>query len=210
MRSVPFLLSLLALSALPSLASTARADEPTPAAPSAAEAPVADGVPAREPALKWYGWQSLSTDGGSLALLIAGASVGKSGGEVMDILGATAFVFGSPLIHLGHEHPGKALGSFALRAVAPVGTMFTGALLGGLVTSGHSSEREDNLSGIGYGALIGGISGTVLTILIDDLVIAREKAQEPPPPPPEEAHVTIEPRIGTVRGGATLGIGGTF
>jgi hypothetical protein len=209
MRSVPFLLSVLALTALPSLESLAQADEPLPTAPE--ESTAAASASARTS--HWYGWQPLMTDAGSIALLIAGARVGGAGGETLAILGAGSFVFASPMIHLGHEHPDKALGSLALRLLVPAGALFTGLLVGLVAgdASGANDQRGGNVAGPVFGAAIGGFTGTVLTVVIDAAAIASEPVRPAPSAePPAEAHATIEPRVGAVRGGATLGIGGTF
>jgi hypothetical protein len=206
MRCAPFLVSLLALTALPSLESIARADDPLAVDPAAAE-PASSGS---APPTRWYGWQSLMADAGSIALLIAGGAVQKSGGETLALLGGCGFVFGSPLIHLAHEHPSKALGSLALRVLVPAATTFTGALTGALVGSARGSSEDHGMEPIFdalIGGMVGGVSGTVLTLILDDAVLAREPGR---PPPAVEVQGSIEPRVVGVRGGATFGVGGTF
>ena len=150
-------------------------------------------------------------DLGSVAMLIAGGQVQGPGGETLALLGGTGFVLASPLIHLGHEHPDKALGALALRLLVPAGAFFTGALTGVLLTSGQTNNGEGfgpQFDGMVTGAVLGGLSGTILAVCLDDFVLAREPVR--PVASPAQAHATVEPRVAGVRGGATFGIGGTF
>lgn len=75
---------------------------------------VEDGEPS--PGRSWYGWQILVADGVNVGLLlIAGRELGPvSGVNLLGYLGS------GPLIHAYHRRSGRAYGSLALRAGAPL------------------------------------------------------------------------------------------
>jgi hypothetical protein len=202
-------LLLAALLALPlALPSTSRAAESTEPATEVSSAPAAE-APQR-----WYGWQPLMVDVGSIATMVGGGFVRGAGTGPIEILGGAGCLLGAPLIHLGHEHPGKAGTSLALRTLVPA----AGALLGVLIAwaafpngtetgSGDSVGIVDKSVYQAAGGFLGFGAGAIVGMVVDDVVVAREKA---PPPVHPDSHPTIEPRVAGVRGGATFGIGGTF
>jgi hypothetical protein len=137
-----------------------------------------NGSPAQGPVqmtTEWYGWQTLLADGGSLALLLGGAattSSRSSGTAGALLLGSLAtYSLGAPIIHLAHNRPGAALGSFGLRWGVP----FVGALLG--VGFGYASCGKGNNDGVCYGlyGALGLTLGTIGAIAIDSAVLAREQ-----------------------------------
>jgi hypothetical protein len=193
MRNILLLVAVVSLaSCSPSLA---RADEPA-AAPFAAS-------PASTGHESWYGWQPLLVDAASIASMVGGGFAQGAAGDTAIVFGSAGVVLGAPMIHLGHGHTGKAATSLALRILLPLGATLTGALVGDLAAPRASSP------GTGWYEAMGGfaglLSGGALAIGIDDVVLSREAVA-----PPAERHPTIEPRISSVRGGATFGVGGTF
>jgi hypothetical protein len=203
--ALSLLLSLASLSLSPSVA---QADEPS-ASPSP---PLSEPAPAGAPVdRRWYGWQPLMVDAGSIATMIGGGFARGPASGPIEILGAAGALLGSPLIHLGHEHLGKAGASLALRVLLPTAGMFTGLLIG--MAAAPQNPNGDLGTGIAradvalFGGVVGAMSGGLAAIVIDDGVLAREDVRPAPPP---DSRPTFEPRISSVRGGATVGVGGTF
>lgn len=68
-----------------------------------------------EPPQRWYGDQTLLSDG--LAFLLIGAGLGLASGEA-GLAGLGLWGLGSPVIHAAHGHVDKTLGSLMLRVAA--------------------------------------------------------------------------------------------
>jgi hypothetical protein len=198
------------LLALPlGLPSTARAAEPTAPAIVLPSAPIAADAPQR-----WYGWQPLMVDLSSIATMVGGGFVRGAASAPIEIVGGAGFVFGAPLIHLAHGHAEKAGTSLALRTVVPGVAALIGVLIGwAAFPNGTHNQSGDTFSGVdksvyqAEGGFIGFGAGAIAGMIIDDALVAKENA-------PSRLHLdsrpTVEPRVAGVRGGATLGIGGTF
>ena len=203
-------LLIAALLTLPlALPSTARAAEPTGPATEVSSAPVAAEVPQR-----WYGWQPLMVDLGSIATMVGGGFVRGAGAAPIEIVGGAGCLLGAPLIHLGHDQPGKAGTSLALRILVPAASAFVGVLIAwAAFPNGTSTYSGDYVSSVdksvyqAAGGFLGFGVGAIAGMVIDDAVVSREKALPRAHP---DSHPTIEPRVAGVRGGATFGIGGTF
>jgi hypothetical protein len=203
-------LPIAAFLALPlALPSTARAAEPTEAAAELSSAPMASEAPQR-----WYGWQPLMVDLSSIATMVSGGFVRGAGAAPMEIVGGAGYLFGAPLIHLAHDQPGNAGTSLALRTLVPGAAALLGVLIawaafpnGTQTQSGDSYGVVDKSVYQAAGGFIGFGAGAIVGMVIDDAIVAKEKA---PPPVHPDSRPTIEPRVAGVRGGATFGIGGTF
>jgi hypothetical protein len=118
---------------------------------------------------RWYGWQTLTTDGASVVLLLAAAATADSG-RATGALGALSlggYLLGGPVVHLVHDNPGRALGSFALRGGLPI-------VLGAVGVQLEDCEDGEFFCGVG-GAVIGGLLGIVGAIVIDASVLARDE-----------------------------------
>ncbi|MES1186211.1 MAG: hypothetical protein ABUL60_20525 [Myxococcales bacterium] len=183
----------LAIAATTSLASAQQADIAAPGAAPEAPAVVVAPSPAgprtvslapqqREnppEARHWYGWQSLSLDGGVAALSLAALLVGTNDSPHSEnlstalLLGAVVgYGAGGPAIHLIHHRPWQALGSLGLRAGLPV---VGGAL--GLASATCPPPGGGDYGNCGLGELIlGAAAGTVLAIALDDSILAWEKS----------------------------------
>jgi hypothetical protein len=214
MRSRVLLLLAAALLAPLALPSSARAAEPT--AP-AAEVPSAPPPPAAEAPQRWYGWQPLMVDVGSIATMVGGGFVRGAGVAPIEILGGAGYLFGAPLIHFAHNQSGKAGESIALRTLVPVVSTLFGVLIataafpnGTQTGSGDSFGSVDKSVYQAYGGFIGFGVGAVAGMVIDDVVVAKETAPPRAQPDVRPIQPRIEPRIAGVRGGATFGVGGTF
>jgi hypothetical protein len=68
----------------------------------------------------WYGWQTLLTDGGAIALpVIASTFRNEPATTVALCAGAGAFVLGAPIVHLAHRRRGAFGLSLGLRLALP-------------------------------------------------------------------------------------------
>jgi len=133
-----FVASALILSATPAFA-----DEPVKSA-----SPRTDATGPSPTARRWYGGQTLVVEGASLALIIAGAAIASgldrhngwaidstgqcisgcsstwsSISDVFLYTGFAGYVLGPPIVHITHDHGGKAGASFGMR-------LFSGLLMG--------------------------------------------------------------------------------
>jgi len=164
-------------------------------APGSSDAPPpAPSVPKPARRSRWYGWQNLAADGASLSLVVSGLAVGDKGGSYLAGAGAAGWALGGPLIHFGHKNPGRAMASFGLHVVLPVGL---GAGTVALVCRGGGDF-------CGLLAFPGALVGVVIAVVVDGAVLARDEV------PVEQAdrvgRVRITPTFGPVPHGAVAGL----
>jgi hypothetical protein len=68
----------------------------------------------------WYGWQTLLTDGGAIALPVLASTLGNEPATTVALCaGAGAFVLGAPIVHLAHGREGAFALSLGLRLALP-------------------------------------------------------------------------------------------
>jgi len=148
--------------------------------PASAEAP--DNPPAPAPPLAtrtlWYGWQTMLTDGGAVALwLLADAaheahfthgSAYEQAATAAVVLGFGAYALGGPAVHAVRGAWGRAGGSLALRLGLP---LVAGALGLGLSKSACGDSES---CPAGY-ALVGLMLGGVAASAIDAAALAYER-----------------------------------
>jgi hypothetical protein len=181
-------------SALPAPPSgTARPAEPTPAktdhlavpgvqpAPAPLDDDVVDVV--ERPRRKWYGWQTLTADGASMLLLIAGAVAAENdtlgdSGDTMVTMGLVGYEFAPGIVHFAHGNPGRGFASFGMRLGMPIAGAFLGA-----ATSSGCDGFECEASGAALGLLLG-MGGA---IAIDAAIFAYDD--------PERTHQGREGRL---------------
>ena len=151
---------------------------------------------AAEPAWPWtpsdpssYRLEVAAVDASAVAAL----AMGHNSTLVVGLSIAT-YALGSPILHLVHQRPGNALGSFVMRVGLPVG----GATLGYLLTNGSSGGEE--IPGWVGGAALGLVAGVVAASALDIGVLA--KAEETPHLAPAVTPVA--------HGGMTFGLAGSF
>lgn len=154
------------------------------------------------PRRKWYGWQTLTTDGASLAVLLigaAGANVGGSRGDGSSNLaaaGVLGYVFAPGIVHFTHRNPGRGFASFGMRIGFPI----AGAMLGAAMGSGCNEYLCE-----AQGAAIGALLGVGGAIAIDAAVFAYDDRK---PSPPSLGGLSPLVLIGKNR--ALLGVGGAL
>jgi hypothetical protein len=145
-------------------------------------APAAEPPPASEASLvESYRAQTLMGDGVAvLASLLMTTSTNMQTQEALGTLAAGAYLFGAPAAHLLHHRPGRAIGSFVMRAGIPL----VAALL--LARGYHSS---------------GAIGGGIVASVIDNAFLAKGD---------ERPARMWSPTVAAIHGGVTLGVGGAF
>ncbi|HYJ08047.1 MAG TPA: hypothetical protein VEX18_03540 [Polyangiaceae bacterium] len=122
-------------------------------APAPSDDEVVDVV--ARPRRHWYGWQTLTADGASMLLLLAGAvaaendTVGDSG-DTMVTMGLIGYEFAPGIVHFAHGNPGRGFASFGMRLGMPI----AGAFLGAATASGCDGF-ECEVSGAALGLLLG-------------------------------------------------------
>jgi len=86
--------------------------------------------------------------------------------------GIGGYALGGPMVHAGHGHVGKAVGSFVLRALPPL-VMLDGAQTEVCNAEGDSCTNDRSV-------LFLGVAFVPVVMLIDALVIAREEVPARP------------------------------
>jgi hypothetical protein len=148
------------------------------------------------PPRRWYGWQTLVSDGLSITVFTVGIVVAnesrRSGEEIgvgMGVAGFLGFVGIPPIIHLSHAKGSNAGISAGIRLGATA-LLFLGAL--------ECANSHGNCEG---GAALGvaGFLGYPVAVVVDAVISHEDVA------PGEEARLRIAPWAGAVRGGGALG-----
>jgi hypothetical protein len=160
-----------------------------------------------QPARSWYGAQTLIVDGVAVALVAISRSIpveeekdpncdsrcpnfAMTASDVAFATGLSGYALGAPIVHLAHDHGGKAAASFGLHIV-PTFLMLAGAA----VCNEHTC----------LGPMLFGYATAALVSIADMAFIAYEDV--PPPPKPS---VSFSPWIDIAPRRACVGVGGTF
>lgn len=153
-------------------------------------------VPARLPELRessqparWYGWQTLLVDAGSVGLVLVPSQATRW-------IGGTACFAATPLVHVAHGRPAVGLASLAIRAVG-----FAVAVSGIDAAQGPEGAGGGDASGYLVGAGI-----LVAAPFVDALVFAREPAR----PAARAASLRWSPTLAVTDRAAIGGVAGTF
>jgi hypothetical protein len=171
---------------MPTPVSSGNAGEPTtptsfPAHPPGASSPTAQrdslSLSANSPSQReawrgsqlhevWYGWQTLTSDAGSVGVLLLGATFG---GDLAPFALAAVGVYGvgAPAVHFAHGAVGKGLVSLTVRALLPLGGFGLGYLLG----AGSASDRRTE------GGVIGAVAGGAGATIFDAAVLGWDRWQ---------------------------------
>ena len=181
-------------------ADRAGADPSVGAPPESVAPPRAIDARRKPEGSRWYGWQTLATDGAAVALLAIGVAAEK--GPVIGVSAAT-FALGGPIVHLAHGRGGAAAGSLGLRVGIPVAGFFVGAAM---QHCNHTSEADD-LCGF-EGAAIGMLAGAGIAMLLDSALLAHEDARREQPQ--RVARLFVSPAVSMSKSSGTVGLVGTF
>jgi hypothetical protein len=120
--------------------------------------PAKEGPSQDKPRRRWYGWQTLLVDGLTGVATMA-ALESKNRGDApgaLVVVGAGAFVVGTPIVHFARGHVGKGVASLAIRGGCG------GALFGLEAVQGAPQ------------LMVVPLLGLIAAIPIDAAVLARE------------------------------------
>jgi hypothetical protein len=162
----------------------------------------------------WYGYQTLLIDAGALILLVSAIAPANSNNGGLESalidLSATTYIVGGPVVHLLHGRYAMSGIDLAVRAGAPLVLGVLGAAIGAAAGGSSNNSNGGFFSPAETGAIVGGVlgfsGGIVGAIVVDASVLAVDKTPLSKP----TSSFRWMPRIAPIRGGANVGIGGTF
>lgn len=173
---------------LASVAATTHAQD----ARSGPQLPAMSPQPRAESDRTGYAGSMLALDGASIALLVASDRMDAG---AIGWLGVGGYSLGGPILHIGHNRPGRAAASLALRAGLPLAGLMVGLQLG--------DDGCGNLD-CQTGAVAGLALGAVAAAVVDATVLARRADSDRPRP-------ALVPTVATAPGGgASIGLAGEF
>jgi hypothetical protein len=148
---------------------------------------------------RWYGWQTLITDGAALGLAIGAVAVESNTAAVASLF---SYLLGAPIVHWAHRRVGIGFASLGMRIASP----FIGTLTGYALEMAISDSRGD-FRGLG-GAIVGLGLGFIVPVVIDPAVLAFEKKPRRDASGLDLGKLRV---IGGSRGdGFVLGLGGSL
>jgi hypothetical protein len=154
---------------------------------------------AAAPRSRWYGWQTLASDGVSLTALVVGVGMSSGRddfGSTLAWSGVLGYEFAPGIVHFAHRNPGRAFASFGLRLGMPL----AGAFLGASMASGCDRNLCE-ASGAALGILLG-IGGA---IAIDAAVFAYDDRKHA-----VSRGVELMPLVSVGPRQTWIGVGGTL
>ena len=122
---------------------------------------------ASDAASEWYGWQTLTVDLSSLALIVLGGA--SESGEAPILAGLAGYAFGAPVVHAVHRNDwwlpslGMRVGSLALMGTGIFVALDECLSLGDEATSSSCDERQV----VGTVLFFTGLAGAVASIAAD-------------------------------------------
>jgi len=156
------------------------------AEPPAVATPIATAPPAGEPS---YRLQTATVDAIAIGLTTLAASAKSEGAAY---LGVGTYLVGSPIVHIVHDHPGRAGASFGLRVLLP----FIGGLIGDEQGGCHGDVCDSGYPGLGL------FAGMVAATVLDTMWLAE--GDEAPP------RASWSPTVSAGHTGVSLGVTGRF
>lgn len=149
----------------------------------------------------------LLADGLSLGLVLLAAPTHS---PQLAGLGVSGYFLAAPIVHIAHGRGTAALESFGLRATLPLAGAYLGFKLGPQdIACADAAPTDGGLRGGGcedqgsiVGMLLGGLAGGVTAMVLDTKYLAKYEKHVAAP--------TWSASIAPSRGGATVGVAGTF
>jgi hypothetical protein len=157
---------------------------------------------------RWYGWQTLLTDAGSLSLIGIGVAVtdapvdrGKAIAIGLSAVGAIGYALGGPIVHFENGQKSNAVASLALRAGLPVGGALAGYVFG---LGGCSDNVNLGVPCPVAASMIGGATGLGAAVLVDALGLGYAPIESP------RGVVVLAPTVEAAQTGVRIGLAGAF
>lgn len=138
-----------------------------------------EGESSLHPRRRWYGWQTLVSDGAATLCFITAGTLGSADHErasqALAWLGLLGYEFAPGIVHFAHGHPGRGFASMGVRFGMPL----AGAFVGASAASGcNGYECEAG------GAALGLLAGMGGAIAMDAAVFAYDAAGSGTPAAP--------------------------
>lgn len=155
----------------------------------------------REPEVETYGGWVLGTGGAGLVLMLLGAASEGDGGrdseatEAFYGFGMLGYLLSGPIVHGAKGEVGRAFGSLALRVAIP---MVTSSIAMSMADCDDTQDWFCELDYMGPGLFVGAAAATVI-----DAIWLAKREREP-------AGRFVTPYAAPTRGGAALGLSGSF
>jgi hypothetical protein len=161
-------------------------DDPAPAPP--------------KPERRWYGWQTIATDGAAIALFtgtaFAAAATDVPEGPLVTTgysLGLATYALGGPIVHFAHGNPWRGLGSFGIRVPVP--------LLA--IAASYEIECSGSSGACGEYTALFGVGTMIAAMVVDAAVFAYDDV---PVGGAENRTLRLLPVVGIDRHGGSLGL----
>ncbi len=145
-------------------------------------------APPPKPKSRWYGWQTLATDGAATMMLFAAADSRDGAGLAYGSL--AMYNLGAPIVHFAHGNFGRGLGSLAVRSLPSV------------LIFGEPHRVDDRF-------LLFTVLSVPAMIAVDAAALARDD-EEPAPQPSTPYGVQIAPTASATKNGGVVGLAGVF
>ena len=147
-----------------------------------------------------YGGQIVLVD---LGAVLVGALASQQAQSATPIL--VSWIFASPVVHVVHGHPGRALGSLLLHVGMPI----VGAYVGVQAEDCGNSSSDSGFCGLG-GLVLGGLAGMIAATTIDAAFLAQSSDEHPVQLAGGRGGASTPALSIGHRGDVTLGWRGTF
>jgi hypothetical protein len=202
---------------VPSSATTTPAPTTPASGPAASRAPSAGPRTSAPPhdddddatETRWNGWQTLLVDAGAVTAFVTGVNAkGDSATLHWLVTSAGLYVIGAPLVHLAHGRGQATAIDLGVRIGAPL--ILAGV---GLAIGSAAGCSDYPCGGPIVGVVFGGALGVGAAVIVDAVVLGREKVPRPGADGNRAAYtpkLRIAPTAGPLRGGATAGVVGSF
>jgi len=131
-------------------------------------------------AADWYGWQSLASDAGAVALFTTAGLLSnaadhgahdRTAAATTFWLGLGTYALGGPIVHLAHDRPAAMVRSLAMRLLLPVGGGIAALPAARILCS--SDDGEDGLACLAGTFVVGAGLGLIAAAVLDAALLAR-------------------------------------
>ncbi|MBX3227110.1 MAG: hypothetical protein KIT84_35760 [Labilithrix sp.] len=167
---------------------------------------------ARAAETEWYGWQTIALDASALALVAIGAGADNAERAFpFGVAGYGTYLLGAPIVHVVHDHVGRAFGDLGIRLLAPPLTAIAGLAIASAAAGGDSGTDE-RVDAALTGTLVGAVVGVLGASALDAGVLAweDEPAAKAEKKTAARTGPTIAPSVAPTRSGFAAGLTGTF
>jgi hypothetical protein len=150
---------------------------------------------------RWYGWQTLVVDGGTILVAIP-----TSGAALL-----VGYPLGGPIVHWAHGRVETGFADLGIRLGAPIAGALTGIGIYAATGPHHCGNCELADLEVLAAGMLGAFVGAVSAVVIDAAVLAREDVPvDRTKNVAKRDAVRITPTLRPGHGSLTAGVAGTF